>query len=86
MIMYKILRFVSYSMHRIPFYISNLHFSLTFPYAIVLMLLQVSMKHFEDFGIIDVPSVDHLTCPENMWRNIFFIDTFFPLEERVTHF
>lgn len=61
------------------------HFhSIVFPYTIVLMLLQMTMKHFHDFGVVDIPSVDHLTCSRNMWRNIFFVDAFSPIEERVS--
>lgn len=58
--------------------------SMTFPYIIVLLLLQMCMKYFYDFSVIDIPSMDHETCRTNMWRNIFYIDQFYPLEERVS--
>lgn len=41
------------------------------------------MKYFYDYGIMEIPSNDHVTCPINMWRNIFYVDTFYPLPERV---
>lgn len=58
--------------------------SITIPYIVVLLILQMVMKHFYDFGIIDIPSMDHLTCQTSMWSNIAFIDQFSPLEERVS--
>lgn len=59
-------------------------FSITIPYIVILLLLQMVMKYFHDFGIIDIPSMDHLTCPSSVWRNIAFIDQFYPLNERVS--
>lgn len=58
--------------------------SITVPYIVVLLILQMVMKYFYDFGIIDIPSMDHLTCETNMWHNIAFIDQFSPLDERVS--
>lgn len=57
--------------------------SMTFPYIATLMLLQLLMKHFHDFSIIDIPSMDHQTCQTSMWHNILYIDQFYPLEQRV---
>lgn len=59
--------------------------SITAPYVVVLLVLQMLMKHFYDFGIIEIPSMDHLTCQSSMWSNIAFIDQFSPLEDRVRH-
>lgn len=59
--------------------------SITAPYVVVLLILQMLMKHFYDFGIIEIPSMDHLTCQSSMWNNIAFIDQFSPLEDRVRH-
>lgn len=56
--------------------------SMTFPYIVTLLLLQISMKYFHDYSIIDIPSLDHQTCEPNMWHNIFYIDQFYPVEER----
>ncbi|XP_055303582.1 nose resistant to fluoxetine protein 6-like [Sitodiplosis mosellana] len=53
-----------------------------FPYIAILLLLQMLMKHFYDFSIIDIPSMDHRTCERSMWRNILYIDQFYPLDER----
>lgn len=58
--------------------------SMTFPYIATMLILQLLMKHFHDFSIMDVPSLDHLTCDANMWNNIFYIDQFYPLDERVS--
>lgn len=58
-------------------------FRISLPYAAGLLLLQFCMKHFNDFAIIDIPSLDHQTCAGNMWRNLFYIDQFYPLDERV---
>lgn len=59
-------------------------FSMSVPYLITLCSLQICMKYFHDFSIIDIPTMDHKTCEQNMWHNIFFIDQFYPLEQRVS--
>lgn len=59
-------------------------FSHTFPYIATLLVLQMLMKHFYDFSIIDIPSMDHRTCETSMWRNILYIDQFYQLDERVS--
>lgn len=58
--------------------------STLFPYLIALLTLEMLMKYFYDFSAVDIPSMDHITCHTNMWRNIFYIDQFYPLEERVS--
>ncbi|XP_031626081.1 uncharacterized protein LOC116342557 [Contarinia nasturtii] len=57
-------------------------FSMTFPYIASLLLLQMCMKYFHDYGVIEIPSMDHHTCEASMWRNIIYIDQFYPLKER----
>lgn len=64
--------------------ITGIFCSLSLPYAAGLLLLQFCMKHFNDFAIVDIPSFDHQTCATNMWRNLFYIDQFYPLDERVS--
>lgn len=59
-------------------------FSLSLPYAVGLLALQISMKYFNDFATVDIPSVDHQTCESSMWRNLFYIDQFYPLSDRVS--
>lgn len=59
-------------------------FSMLFPYIATLLLLQMFMKYFHDFSTINIPSTDHQTCETSMWRNILYIDQFYPLEERVS--
>ncbi len=46
-------------------------------------MLQIVMKYYYHNSIVEIPSQDHITCQENMWRNMLFIDTFFPIQERV---
>lgn len=58
-------------------------FRLTFPYLVVLILLHISMKHFHDHGMLEIPSEDHVTCADSMWKNILYIDTFSPMRLRV---
>lgn len=52
------------------------------PYVIVINALRISMKHFNDSSILNVPSNDHLTC-ENVWKNLLFLDNFGPYKDRV---
>lgn len=42
------------------------------------------MKHFNSHSIVDIPSEDHITCEESMWKNILYIDTFYPIKDRVS--
>lgn len=58
--------------------------SMTFPYMSMLLLLQMLMRHFYDFSIVDIPSMDHQTCQTSIWHNILYIDQFYPIEERVS--
>lgn len=57
---------------------------LIFPYLVCLLMLQLIIKYFYDHSIVEIPSQDHITCQENMWKNMLFIDTFFPIHERVS--
>lgn len=57
---------------------------LTFPYLVVLIGLQLTMKHYQSTAVLEIPSEDHATCQEHMWKNILYIDTFFPVTERVS--
>lgn len=52
------------------------------PYVIVILLLRVAMKHFNESSILNVPSNDHVTC-ENIWKNLLFLDNFGPYKDRV---
>lgn len=62
----------------------NKFLKLILPYTVVLILVQLVMKYLNAFSIIEIPSIDHLTCETNMWRNVLFIDTFYPIIERVS--
>lgn len=48
-------------------------FGMTFPYIASLLLLQMIMKYFHDFSVIEIPSMDHQTCETGMWRNLLYI-------------
>lgn len=58
--------------------------SMTFPYMSMLLLLQMVMRQFYDFSIVDIPSMDHQTCQTSIWHNILYIDQFYPIEDRVS--
>lgn len=58
--------------------------STIFPYLIALLSLEMLMKYLNDYAAVNIPSVDHITCSSNIWRNVFYIDQFYPLEERVS--
>lgn len=62
--------------------ILNKLLKLILPYTVVLILVQLVMKYFNAFSSIDIPSMDHQTCGSNMWRNVLYIDTFYPIIQR----
>lgn len=59
---------------------------LTTPYIFVLGVVEVSMKYFNQNSVFEPPTLDHETCPKYWWRNILYINTFFPVEEMVRNF
>lgn len=83
MILHKVLRYPPHSTYIQQSGNNVLFYRLIFPYLVVLLMLQVIMKYFYHNSIAEIPSQDHITCQENMWRNMLFIDTFFPIHERV---
>lgn len=64
--------------------IVNKVLTIILPYTVVLIMVQLTMKHYDDYSMIEIPTMDHLTCESNMWRNVLYIDTFFPMDERVS--
>ena len=56
---------------------------LLLPYITVIHMLNICMKYFSDYSINDVPSMDHINCNGNMWKNLVFLDNFSPYNERV---
>lgn len=57
---------------------------LTTPYLVVLMLVEIVMKHFHYHSVFDTPTKDYENCPNYWWRNILYINTLFPVEQMVT--
>ena len=49
-------------------------------------MLNICMKYYSDYSINDVPSMDHINCNGNMWKNLVFLDNFSPYNERVYKF
>lgn len=56
---------------------------LTAPYMYVLAVVQVVMKWFHHNSIFEPPTADHENCPNYWWRNILYVNTFFPVEQMV---
>lgn len=57
---------------------------LTVPYMFVLGLSSVTMKYFEQYSVFEPEFSDQDNCPKYWIRNIFYINTFFPVEQMVT--
>ncbi|XP_075228179.1 O-acyltransferase like protein-like [Lycorma delicatula] len=57
-------------------------FRLTPPYLIVLWVVEISMKHYRDHSPLEFPTSDYENCENYWWRNILYINTFYPLSER----
>ncbi|XP_046399529.1 nose resistant to fluoxetine protein 6-like [Ischnura elegans] len=55
---------------------------LTPPYMFVLGLVEVTMKYCHDHGSLEPVATDYINCPKYWWRNVLYINTMFPLEQR----
>lgn len=56
---------------------------LTVPYLFVLGISSVTMKYFEQYSIFEPEFSDQDNCPKYWIRNVFYINTFFPVEQMV---
>ncbi|XP_070156272.1 O-acyltransferase like protein isoform X3 [Polyergus mexicanus] len=54
---------------------------LTAPYMFVLGLVEISMKYFHANSVFEPPTADHYNCPNYWWRNVLYINTWFPVEQ-----
>ncbi|XP_071451520.1 O-acyltransferase like protein-like [Hetaerina americana] len=55
---------------------------LTPPYMFILGLVEVTMKYCHDHGSLEPVATDYINCPKYWWRNVLYINTMFPLEQR----
>lgn len=58
---------------------------LTVPYLFVLGMSSVTMKYFEQYSIFEPEFSDQDNCPKYWIRNVFYINTFFPVEQMVRY-
>lgn len=49
----------------------------------VLGVVEVTMKYFEANSVFELPTQDHINCPQYWWRNVLYINTLFPVEDMV---
>lgn len=56
---------------------------LTSPYMYVLFLVEIIMKYFHHHSVFETPTQDYENCPNYWWRNILYINTFFPVDQMV---
>ncbi|XP_011155277.1 nose resistant to fluoxetine protein 6 isoform X3 [Harpegnathos saltator] len=54
---------------------------LTAPYMFVLGVVEISMKYFHANSVFEPPTPDHYNCPNYWWRNLLYINTWFPVEQ-----
>lgn len=54
------------------------------PYLVIILSLKISMLYYKEVSAVEIASNDHITCENNFWRNILYIDIFYPLTERVS--
>ncbi|XP_044733081.1 nose resistant to fluoxetine protein 6-like [Chrysoperla carnea] len=54
---------------------------LTPPYIFVIGISSISTKYHLSNSVIELPSSDHVNCDKYWWRNILYINTFFPSNE-----
>lgn len=58
---------------------------LTVPYMFVLGLSSVTMKYFEQVSVFEPEFSDQDNCPKYWVRNLFYVNTFFPVEQMVSN-
>lgn len=56
---------------------------LTVPYMFVLGLSSVTMRYFEQYSVFEPEFSDQENCPKYWIRNVFYINTFFPVDQMV---
>jgi len=49
----------------------------------VLGVVEISMKYFHANSVFEPPTADHQNCPNYWWRNLLYINTWFPVEQMV---
>ncbi|KAI4486403.1 hypothetical protein M0804_005773 [Polistes exclamans] len=54
---------------------------LTAPYMFILGVVEISMKWFHYNSVFEPPTADHYNCPNYWWRNLLYINTFFPVDQ-----
>jgi hypothetical protein len=54
---------------------------LTVPYLYVLGIVEVTMKYFASNSVFEPLTLDHINCPKYWWRNMFHINTLFPVQD-----
>lgn len=50
----------------------------------MLGIVAVVMKYLAHESVFDMPANDHINCPKYWWRNLFYINTFFPVKDMVS--
>lgn len=56
---------------------------LTVPYMYMLGVVAVVMRYLAHESVFDMPANDAENCPKYWWRNIFYINTLFPVKDMV---
>ena len=59
---------------------------LTTPYMFILGVVAISMKYFYTNSVFEPPTADHYNCPNYWWRNLLYINTWFPVDQMVRVF
>ncbi|XP_011054574.1 PREDICTED: nose resistant to fluoxetine protein 6-like isoform X1 [Acromyrmex echinatior] len=54
---------------------------LTTPYMFILGVVEISMKYFYTNSVFEPPTADHYNCPNYWWRNLLYINTWFPVDQ-----
>ncbi|CRL04481.1 CLUMA_CG017562, isoform A [Clunio marinus] len=54
---------------------------LSAPYLYVLGIVEITMKYFASNSVFEPPTNDHINCPKYWWRNVFYINTLFPVDQ-----
>lgn len=60
------------------------YFRLTPVYLLVIGLIEVSMSWYYSHTMLDLYTIDYENCRKFWWRNALYINTYFPMDERVS--
>jgi peptidoglycan/LPS O-acetylase OafA/YrhL len=54
---------------------------LAIPYLYMIAATLFMMRYYASNSVFEMPTLDHINCAQHWWRNVFYINTFFPVKD-----